>query len=350
MAIVHDQQMDMSQDAAPRLDPWPEARDWKGPVYDPRHYKARRLKSLLRRPLLPIYSLAAPRAGETLRVLIADDGSALAYFQELIAPEGPKAARVGAIPSFLAPRLASADFDVVIIAANQYLLPLYGGERFHHIPKYVRSFLPVRDHPDAMLRSMTGEAANALRRNVRKALSAGFTCELTSDPSWFDSFYFDTYRPFVLQRFQDSAVVDDYGRLKDVFVQGFGLVLKRDTETVGGALMTVRDGVLYLFRVGMLDGDKATRDGASSALYYFAVLVARAWGCAGVDFGHSRPFLSDGVLRYKTKWGAKPLDVDDGVGLFALATPNGTPQAMRFVTDNPFYEMKNGRIVLCDEV
>ena len=323
---------------------------FRGLLYHPRAYQARRLKSLIRRPLLPLYSLNGQYEGDPLRVLIADDGSALTYFRDLIFHGDAEVSRRGAVPSVLAPRLASADSDIVIVAANQFLLSLYRGRDFHFLPKWMRVYLPVWDHPDVMLKAMTGSTACTVRKNLRKAMSSGFTCELKDDVSWFDRFYSEIYRPYALNRFGDHAVTDDYSKMRNIFQHGMGIELQKDGEIAGGVVIVRSNRVLYCYRLGLADTDRTNREGGSVALYYYMMLLAHSWGCSGLDLGHSRPFASDGVLRFKLKWGARPLDADNGIGVFALAAPRRTPQAMRFLQANPFYEMRNRRVVLCDEM
>jgi hypothetical protein len=324
--------------------------DRRRPVYDAQWFRRRRLKSLVRRPTLPVYSVQGEYDGHPMKAIVADDGSALTYFRNLIFPGGSETLSVGLTSSVTAPSLAGSDADLVIVAANQLLLRLYKGHGFRFIPKWIRLFLSVNDHPDEMLEKITGPAAGAVRRNVKKMKNSGFEYDLTNDAAWFDRFYYDMYRPYAVARFGDNAAIDRYEKLRDYFEEGSGLVIKQHGEAVGAVILIIRDRTLYFYRVGMVDGDDShTRDGASTAMYYYTALLAHSWGCDGVDFGHSRPFLTDGVLRYKLKWGMSVLNVDDGIGVYALATPGRTEQAVKFLSANKFYQLAEGRIALRDD-
>ena len=58
----------------------------------------------------------------------------------------------------------------------------------------------------------------------------------------------------------------------------------------------------------MLDGDPILfRRGASLAALTLGIEWARAEGCRQVDAGRTGPFLGDGVLRLKRKWGLRPV-------------------------------------------
>jgi glyoxylase-like metal-dependent hydrolase (beta-lactamase superfamily II) len=97
------------------------------------------------------------------------------------------------------------------------------------------------------------------------------------------------------------------------------------------------------------DGLESVKDGAAFALDYYLAKYAHSQGCSYVDFGHSRPFLSDGTLKYKLNWHMEVLPDDDSMGVFAVATPGHTPQALNFLKANPHFHLIKGRCHLSDE-
>ena len=308
-----------------------------------------RVKSLIRRPILRTYQLEGIHDGTPLRVLIAEDGSSLDYLRAVMFPRGADLKPVGAVPAIAAHRLVIADQDIVAVGANRFLLPLYS-RKFHLAPKWMRLYLSPIDHPDAMIALLHGNAGNAVRKNVRKMKAEDFSSEVTNDPVWFDRFYHEMYIPYARQRFRELIAVDTYDRLRGVFEHGFGMILRLGGREAGGALLFPRGDDLWFHRMGTVDGDQTlNKEGFSTALYYEMILLAHERGYKGMDFGHCRPFASDGVLRYKLKWGMRVVDEDDSVADFALAAPGPTEAGRQFFKQNPFYEFTKEGIRLCDE-
>lgn len=309
-----------------------------------------RAKSLVRRQFLPAYQVYGSYDEMPLRALIVDDGSSLEYLLSVISPSGSEVKPVGLVPALAAHRLVNANQDIVAVAANRFLLPLYSRTRFHLAPKWMRLCLSPVDHPDALISRLTGDAGNSVRKNVRKMKERGFSSEVTTDPAWMDRFYHRMFVPYALQRFGKLSDIESYERLKGVFEYGFGMIVRLDGREVGGALLFPRGSSLWFHRMGIVDGDQSlNREGFSTALYYDMIALAHEQGFESMDFGHCRPFASDGVLRYKLKWGMSIVNEDDSVAEFALAAPGPTDVGRRFFAESPFYEFAREGITLCNE-
>jgi hypothetical protein len=79
----------------------------------------------------------------------------------------------------------------------------------------------------------------------------------------------------------------------------------RNGEPIAGRIFQRRDEVFKFVAQGMANGERSNVEaGATAALYFFGITYAKKTGCRLIDLGHCRPSLSDGVLRYKRKWGA----------------------------------------------
>lgn len=85
----------------------------------------------------------------------------------------------------------------------------------------------------------------------------------------------------------------------------------------------------------MRDGDtRHVHNGVIAAIYHFSLLHLAELGYSRADVGESRPFLVDGVLRYKAKWG---LRLYPGTPKwFALTLTRPSPGANAFLVNNPF--------------
>lgn len=312
--------------------------------------QAKRLVSLIRHSILNLYILCGEFDGEQLSVLVADDGFTFDYVHDLVFERGADYKKIGKISAFSAPKLADYRADIVFIGANQLLVPEYVNKGFLIVPRWVRLYCPTTEHPDKRMESFSKSARRDIRRNLMEVVENGFSYETTNSPDWLDEFYQRMYKPYIYKKYGDKAIVHGYGEVKRAFTMGSGIVLKKQERPVGGAIVYTKDSVMSNPFVGILDGDEElARDGASRALYYYTMLLAHSSGCVGVDFGHCRPFLCDGSLQYKLKWRMHVLDDNDGIGVFAIATPGNSNVAQRFLTARRFFHLTDERVQLSDD-
>lgn len=312
---------------------------------------AKRAKSLVRRPTLPVYSVEGEYHGERLKLLVADDGGTLGYMRRLAFPRESNTRRIGSVSAFKAPQLLDrADADLVIVGANHLLLPKYMQSDFVFAPRFVRLSLSIYDTPDVMVDKLHGSARDDLKRNIRRMMEKNYSYEATTDQQWFDLFYYRMYKPYAQSRHGELARVHKYKTIKKDFLHGAGISIQRDGSPVAGAIAYVDGETMFNPSKGILDGDQTLcREGASVALYYYCLHLAHARGCKTADFGYSPPFISDGALSYKLKWGMDILNRDDSNGVYAIAAPGRTEQAMKFLRANRFYCLTSRGIDLCDK-
>jgi len=298
---------------------------------------ARRIIFLARHPVLELYVVEGELDGVSARVLVADDGSTLAYISDLIFPTGAKETKKGKISPFKAHKLIEWKSDIVVVGTNCLLSKIYAKQGFHLIPKWINPYLPLPVHPDVLIENLKKSAKKDITRNLKKVKERGFDYEVTTDPHWFDEFYNNMYVPYAMNLYGSLAQLDSYERVRKAYKKGAGIIVRKHKQPVGGTIVFPQDGVMRNPYVGILNGDEAiSREGASRALYYYVMLVAHSWGCKGVNFGSTRPFLSDGVLQYKLKWGMQIWQDELSTAVFSLATPGFSGPAQKFLEAHPF--------------
>jgi hypothetical protein len=310
----------------------------------------RRLKSLIRRPFLGVYRLEGDFAGEPLSILVADDGSTLGYIRALAFPAGCSQSRKGLVSVFRAMELGRSNADLVVVGGSQLLIDRYKRAGFSFAPKAVRVELSIYDEPDVMVERLPRPARKDLRRSIRRMQEQSFSYEVTNDEQWFDMFYHEMYKPYAENKFGDLARIESYGMLKRDFMRGMGVSISRNGDPVAGGISWVEDTTMVNYWRGILHGDQVVaHEGASLALYYYRIHLAFAMGCKVADFGYSAPFVSDGVLSYKLKWGMKVETSNNSRRVYAIAAPARTEQALRFLRANPFYSLTDKGVGLCDD-
>lgn len=144
--------------------------------------------------------------------------------------------------------------------------------------------------------------AELLKEVMRHSRREGYEVELSTEAADIGRFYADLYRPYVKARFGDGAVLVDQDRFLDVS-RGMTLaMLRANREWVAGMLFRQRGKALHLGWFG--SPTVPPRAGASEVLDVRVIERAAALGVQRVVMGHSRPSLADGVLRYKSRFGA----------------------------------------------
>lgn len=131
-----------------------------------------------------------------------------------------------------------------------------------------------------------------------------YICEISTNLDDLIFFYEKLYTPYIKKRFADSAYIENFEKLKKIFRKGELIFIKLDGKYISAALCEMRDNIYFFCKVGVLE-ERYVKEGTLLALYYFAISRAKEKNLRIIDFGQSRPFLSDGVLRHKRKWGTK---------------------------------------------
>lgn len=144
----------------------------------------------------------------------------------------------------------------------------------------------------------------SIRRTIRKI--GRIKCVLSNQNDDLLFYYHSIYRPYVAERFGVLADPSSLEELRYYFERGSLLICKDDqNQIVGGYLHYVMNRIMY-YHVG------ATKPGIDREIFGitnaagFLEMIRQAWRqrCSILDLGLSKPFLNEGVARYKYKWGA----------------------------------------------
>jgi hypothetical protein len=145
---------------------------------------------------------------------------------------------------------------------------------------------------------------SAVRKEaMRHMRREGYAVELCTDGGRLGAFYHDYYRPYVSQRFGPGALVVDERRFRAVSRSQTLARLMAGGQWVAGLLFRIAGGTLELGWFGSLD--HPIRAGASEVLDAWVIGHAAERGARRAVLGHSRPSLADGVVRYKSRFGAE---------------------------------------------
>jgi hypothetical protein len=143
----------------------------------------------------------------------------------------------------------------------------------------------------------------AMRKEVRRHCRRNaYEVRFSTDSNDIRHFYARLYRPYVSARFGTGAVLVDEEHFLAVS-RGMTLaMLTAAGEWVAGLLLRQHGETLHLGWFG--SAAVPPRVGASEVLDAHSIEWGAARGVRRVIMGHSRPSLADGVVRYKSRFGA----------------------------------------------
>lgn len=306
--------------------------------------------SLLRHFLLDVYTVEGDFDGNTLRIIIADDGTTQDYITRLVFPDGATVSKIKKVCAFKGLDLVDSDADLVVVGVNNLLTDQYAQCGFRIIPKWLRLFLPVTEDPYARLSSFGRQTRSYFNRKIHKIEDAGFECEVVNGKSWFDLFYHKMYIPYTTKRFSDDAVIYKPSVIRKFYDRGHLVIAKKNGEPVAGIIVYDEDNMLHIPFGGIAGGDvELVKEGAMFALHYYLAQMAYSRGCAFIDFGRSRSFLDDGTLVYKLNWHMDAVPSAENRSSFAVSTPGSTPQAAKLLKLYPHFYIDGDKCRRSDE-
>lgn len=187
--------------------------------------------------------------------------------------------------------------DAVLVDMHKFFAYLFNFDGGFLVPPFVRQVLDV-DIKDAI---------KINSKNLKKVYK--FSYDVHDDPNMLKYFYEKMHVPYIKKRYGDSAYIEDFDTIEKMFKNGELLFIKLNDEYVSAQLTEIDGDKCFLRKNGVLD-ESFIEEGALVATYYFAIHRAKDINLKFVDFGQSRPFLSDGVLRHKSLWGTRICEDD----------------------------------------
>lgn len=182
--------------------------------------------------------------------------------------------------------------------------------------------------------------------DIKKIAKYSYDYIFTKDRKMLQFFYENMYLPYAKNRYKDAALIKSFGSIKESFEKG-GLLFVRDKDRyLSGVVIKLVDHVMEGVSFGILNGDSGLiKSGALIALYHSYFKFAEKNGIKAIDFGLSRSFLHDGVLRYKAKWNAEIEFDKKKSSVFAIKFRNISPSLKRFLISNPFMAIEKNKLV-----
>lgn len=252
----------------------------------------------------------AGSGGNSGAVLVAGEGEGINYLiRRFFEGEYEKEA-LGKVPLWNLSRTLKSlrsSTDLTIARVDKLSSELLFDKDYLAAPEWVGSILKA---PESLEELSRGNPS--LKFDLKTVRLNRITTEISGKEEDCEEFYRTMYVPLIRKRHGEQAFVRNIYWVRRVFRRGGLIWARRHGEAVAGGIFQLRDKTLVFEILGTLDGEwEIVEEGGIAALYIFIINYAKKIGCKFIDFGGCRPSLTDGVLRYKRKWGADVIEKKD---------------------------------------
>ncbi|MFN2433324.1 MAG: GNAT family N-acetyltransferase [Gemmatimonadota bacterium] len=217
--------------------------------------------------------------------------------------------------------------DLVAIDVHRWMAAAFRRKGWLLVPSAVRWVGELSRLPPT-------QKSHSLREDLRASRLAGYSLEEGSSDGDWREFFEGMVLPHARRRFERRAWLASPRLRRDLAARARLLFVRHEGRRVAGECVVARGPVLWSPLLGIRDGDpELLRRGAVAALYGLVFVWARENGFRTVDQGRTSPFLRDGLVRYKRKWGLDPI-ADPLAHLVALrVNPRSEPLAAAFARE-----------------
>lgn len=226
--------------------------------------------------------------------------------------------------------------DVLVIGGvGEMLFHYLGDRRCFYIPNWLRGEIAFED---ALARS---KSSGHVKSDLRRIRQHSLTYEVTRSPEQFEAFFHTMYVPHVSATFGRTAHLTSYEKLEAALDHAELLLVSKEGTAIAGQILVHEHGRVRGWHIGVKDGNREyVKIGAQAALYWFEIQYLARCGYQGMHVGASRPFMKDGVLRFKTKWGMRICGHTPDGFLFKPMQPSAA--TLSLLKHNPFVRLQDG--------
>jgi hypothetical protein len=198
--------------------------------------------------------------------------------------------------------ISELNVDFIFSEISPYTFNYFQNQTGFIMPIWTTTRINISGPLNEICKSSTTDFPNVLRR-IRKF---NLKYEILTGEENYNYFRNRFYLPYITNRHGDEAFIEDLDELWASDPKPFFLAVKENGNTVAMSFLKKDGESLHFKRLGLIDGDEEYRShGVIGALYYFGIVEGQKLGCGYFDLGGTRPFLSDGLTKYKLGLGAE---------------------------------------------
>lgn len=172
--------------------------------------------------------------------------------------------------------------------------------RTHVIPLFVDCIIDLGKPISELI---TSKGAN---HPMRTARHFAYHFEIIRDDKLLHEFFEQMLLPTVLHRHEERAFISQWEDIQNAYRNGTLIAAYLDNQWIGAVLLTMETAdLIRIANLGWRDGDDLwLKKGIVPALYNKSLTWAQEKGFKRFNLGASNPFVKDGPLNFKLKWGA----------------------------------------------
>ena len=166
----------------------------------------------------------------------------------------------------------------------------------------------------------------------------GLSHRVGQESSDYQAFYYDMYLPYLRSRYPKEATSVTLRRFRQLCRSGSLILVDMKGSPVAGGLVLEGPDMPTFKLMGIQDGDlNYVKRGAGGALYYAVIVECQKKGYQRLNVLGGRPFLNDGLTRWKKSLLAQfDRGYDSDADHFWLSVPEGSLAGAEFLRNNPF--------------
>jgi SAM-dependent methyltransferase len=203
-------------------------------------------------------------------------------------------------------RTPAAGADLLVAETTPALAPFFRRRGFLLVPDSIRFAAPTTD-----VLAAVAAPGRSLRSDLKLVRTLGWRHEVRPySRELAQRFHAHYCLPHALARYEEEARVPSLAWIERQMAAGVVLVLGRPErpEPCVMGIVVRRGPLLWMSNLGTRGGDpEVLRAGGLAALYLAFAELGRDRGVARLDVGRCSPWRTDGTVRFKWKWGYRPV-------------------------------------------
>jgi len=242
--------------------------------------------------------------GRRLVCLLAVDELSARYWTKTLFPEPPTERLLGQVAALETRQAAERHAGSEDLALWQVPWP---ASRRVNAAALVPSSVPLwldTSRPFDVILAGERHGRSSRKDDARRVRRLGLRTRLATGLRDHEHFRRALYEPYAQRRFGDLFLRVPPHAFRHARRAGWLLLLEHGGRAVAGAMLERWNRDVRILAFGVETESRLPTGLLLEACYYHAIRFAVDSGFPRLSLGTARPVLSDGVLRYKRKWGA----------------------------------------------